>query len=217
VKHPLPILYSFRRCPYAMRARMAIKAAGLGVELREVILRDKPQQMLDISAKATVPVLHLLAGAIIDESLDVMLWALSEHDPFAWLAPETGTHDEALQLIKACDGTFKHHLDRYKYAGRYEGAEATDHRAAACEFLAELEKRLGLAPYLFGAQASLADYAIMPFIRQFANVDKYWFEQTPYPRLQAWLKGLLSADIFTSVMNKYPQWQAGQAPVLFPA
>ena len=212
-----PILYSFRRCPYAMRARMAVMASGMQVELREVVLRDKPGAMLDVSPKGSVPVLLLEDGQVIDESLEVMLWALSYADPSDWLSPETGNDKEIQAIIEACDGDFKHHLDRYKYASRYEGAVAEEHRCAAEVYLADLEARLDETAFLFGARATLADYAIMPFIRQFANTNHGWFEAAPYPALQAWLSGLLKADIFTGVMGKYAQWHEGDAPVLFPA
>ena len=196
---------------------MAIAAAGVKIELREIVLRDKPEQMLEASPKATVPVLVLPEGNVVDESFDVMLWALGIADPAHWLSPQSGTAQDTHDLIAACDGDFKYHLDRYKYAGRYEGAVAMDHRNSAERFIAVLEQRLTDEVYLFGARPSLADYAIMPFIRQFANTDRGWFEGVPYPKLQAWLRELLASETFTSVMKKYPRWEPGQSLVLFPS
>lgn len=211
----LPILYSFRRCPYAMRARMAIWISGLKVQLREVVLRDKPSHMLAISPKGTVPVLQLPDGVVVDESLDVMLWALGLSDPEKWLEPEIEDLEAMLGLIAACDGDFKHHLDRYKYASRYEGAVAIEHREAAEGFLLSLETRLSSHAYLFGQRASLADFAIMPFVRQFANTDRHWFDSAHYPQLQNWLATLLEDAPFTHIMKKYPQWVEGDEPVVF--
>ena len=208
-----PILYSFRRCPYAMRARLAIKVSGVAVDLREVVLRDKPGAMLEASPKGTVPVLVIENKQVIDESLDVMLWALGQGDPDGWLAPDM---DDMLRLIAACDGPFKHHLDRFKYATRYEDADPLEHRAGAEVFLKFLEARLAQNRWLFGQKASLADYAILPFIRQFAGAAKGWWEAAPYPHVRAWLEGFKGSDFFRSVMKKYPQWQAGAPGVIFP-
>lgn len=211
----LPILYSFRRCPYAMRARMALLSSGVVLELREVVLKDKPAAMLEVSPKGTVPVLVLPNGIVIDESFEIMQWALDQGDPAKWLRPEIGTLGDMEQLIAACDGDFKHHLDRYKYASRYEGAVSIEHRNQAELFLAELQMRLEGQPYLFGTKASLADYAIMPFIRQFANTDSNWFATTPYKALQNWLAGLLVSRQFVDVMSKYTPWKEGDEPLIF--
>ncbi|MBL4836470.1 MAG: glutathione S-transferase [Kordiimonadaceae bacterium] len=212
-----PILYSFRRCPYAMRARLALFVSGQQVRLREVVLRDKPAAMLDASAKATVPVLCLPSGQVIDESLDIMLWALEQADPKGWYQPQVGGLEEMLHLINKCDTEFKPHLDRYKYANRYEDAQPETHRTAAATFLAELEQRLVTSRFLFGHRATLADYAVMPFIRQFAGVDRDWFAAAPYPQLQAWMAGLMDESPFRDVMEKYPQWAEGDTDTLFPA
>ena len=211
-----PILYSFRRCPYAMRARLAIKASGCEVELREVVLRDKPKAMLEVSPKGTVPVLVLENNQVIDESLDVMRWALEQHDPEGWLTPEAGSLEDMLDLIAACDGPFKYHLDRFKYATRYEDADPLEHRVGAEEFLALLEARLEEQSCLFGSKKSLADYAILPFIRQFAGAAKGWWESAPYPKTRMWLDLFKDGDFFRSVMKKYPQWQEGEPAVRFP-
>ncbi len=200
-----------------MRARMALYVSTRVVELREVVLRDKPSEMLALSSKGTVPILVLPDGTLLDESFDIMLWALAQNDPKGWITPLCGSYDAMVGLVRACDEEFKPHLDRYKYAGRYEGVDALEHRLLAQSYLAVLEERLAEERFLCGAQPCLADYAVMPFIRQFAHVDKAWFSTSPYQRTQSWLEGLLASEIFTNVMQKYPQWTAGQAPVLFPA
>ncbi|NVJ92529.1 MAG: glutathione S-transferase [Methylocystaceae bacterium] len=205
-----PVLYSFRRCPYAMRARMALFASGCCVEVREVVLRDKPQQMVALSPKATVPVLQLPDGQVLDESLDIMHWALVQNDPQDWL---TATSDETDDLIAYNDQVFKDHLDGYKYAARYENVDPLEQRVKGEIFLKRLDACLSTHTYLCADRPTLADYAIFPFIRQFAFVDMDWFQQTPYPLLINWLMMLLESETFKSVMIKYAQWQEGDAPV----
>ena len=200
------ILYSFRRCPYAMRARMALIISGQQVELREVVLRDKPDAMLALSPKGTVPVLALPGGAVIDESLDIMHWALREYDPERWL-----DGDDAA-LIATNDGPFKQHLDRYKYAGRY-GSDPLEHRAAAMDLLGALEGRLGDGDFLCGPGRTLADIALFPFVRQFARTEPEWFDAQPLPRVQAWLRVLVGSELFARVMTRRPAWQPGDAAV----
>lgn len=212
----LPILYSFRRCPYAIRARMGLWVAGQVCELREVVLRDKPGEMIEVSPKATVPVLVLPDGEVVEESFDIMMWALKQRDPENWLAPEEGTPADMIELIEQCEAEFKPHLDRYKYTNRYEEADPDTHRSEAEKFLTVLESRLVRSPFLFGSRKALADFAIAPFVRQFANTDKAWFEASPYPRLQTWLEEFLSLEMFAAVMTKYPQWQPGDDPMTFP-
>ncbi len=212
----LPILYSFRRCPYAMRARMAIAMSGLQVTLREVVLRDKPQEMIALSQKGTVPVLQLTDGTVIDESIDVMLWALQHNDPEDWLTPEIGSLDDMRALIAENDDDFKHHLDRYKYATRYEDVDPLAHRQQGEVFLQGLEKRLATSSFLFGEHITLADIAIFPFVRQFRIADEAWFDHAPYPHLQSWLKWLMESELFLSVMRKYAQWKRGEDGVIFP-
>ncbi|RZL87863.1 MAG: glutathione S-transferase [Variovorax sp.] len=211
-----PVLYSFRRCPYAMRARMAIAASGQCCELREVVLRDKPSELLAASPKGTVPVLVDTDGTVIDQSLDIMLWALRRNDPEHWLKPGQGTLDDMLALIAECDGDFKRHLDAYKYLERHPGADAAAHRASGAPFLMRIEAKLVAAHCLFGEHVALADIAIAPFVRQFAQVDAGWFEAQPWPRLQAWLAARLDAQVFAQAMGKYPAWRAGQPGVDFP-
>ena len=199
-----PILYSFRRCPYAMRARMSLLESGVEVELREVILRDRPEHMMDISPKGTVPVLLLPDGTVIEESLDIMLWSLDE----SWLAGDWK------ELIDVNDGDFKHHLDRYKYNNRYENVLSSDeHREHALSILKTYDERLSNQAYLCGDSISLADLALSPFVRQFANTDRGWFDQLPLLHLHNWLIGILEGDLFKSCMVKHKQWQNGQVPI----
>jgi glutathione S-transferase len=208
----LPILYSFRRCPYAMRARMAVAVSGMNVELREVVLRDKPPEMLAASPKGTVPVLVLPEGRVIDESLDVMHWALTQNDPENWLIRQDAI------LIAANDGDFKAALDRYKYPHRYAIEDNRPYRMVCYEVLVEIEARLaaGGMDYLGGDSAGFTDVALFPFIRQFAATDQAWFDAQPLPHVQDWLKGLVSSAFFASIMEKYPQWRAGDEATLFP-
>jgi glutathione S-transferase len=209
----LPVLYSFRRCPYAMRARLALAVSGEPYELREVVLRDKPAGMLAASPKGTVPVLVLPGGEVIDESLDVMLWALRRNDPERWLSPPQGSIDDMLALIRGNDGEFKRHLDRYKYPQRYTEESAGDaqafaqlHRAQGAAWLAGLDGMLGDG-WLFGLRAGIADMALLPFVRQFAHTDAAWFAAQPWPRLQAWLAGFEAGTLYAGVMGKHAPWQ----------
>ena len=218
----LPVLYSFRRCPYAMRARLAMAASRLPCELREVVLRSKPAELLAASPKATVPVLVLTDGSVIEQSLEIMRWALVQNDPHDWMTPEPETLQAMLALIAVNDGVFKLHLDRYKYPNRYrhehagsEPAFAQFHRAGAGNFLLSLESRLSGQPWLFGQKARLADMAILPFVRQFAHTDPAWFALQPWPHLQAWLVQWEASGLFAQVMEKYAPWQPGAPGIAF--
>lgn len=202
-----PILYSFRRCPYAMRARLAVVSAGLEVELREVVLREKPEAFLEASPSATVPCLVTDAG-VIDESLDVMKWALAQHDPEGWLSmPDAGW-----EWIARADGPFKDALDRTKYAVRYPDENATEQRDIAAAFLADLDGQID--DWIFD-RPSIVDYAILPFVRQFANIDKDWFDAQPWPHVHRWLACFLTSERFDAIMQKYPQWREGDLPLVF--
>lgn len=212
----LPVLYSFRRCPYAMRARLAIHYSGITVELREVVLRDKPASMLDASPKGEVPVLSLPDGMVLEESLDIIHWALSHNDPQHWLPADEAARHQAMALIEENDNDFKHNLDRYKYPERYPNEQGVDYGSKGEVFLQKLEHCLNQQRYLLGEQPGISDIAILPFIRQFAHTDKDRFDQLPYPRLQQWLCEFLESELFTSVMQKYPAWQPGDAPTCFP-
>jgi glutathione S-transferase len=204
-----PILYSFRRCPYAMRARLALIASGMTGEIREVKLSAKPAEMIAASPKATVPVLVLADGAVIDESLDIMRWALALHDPERWLANE----DSA--LIAANDGAFKHHLDRYKYPDRH-ASDPVAHRTAGLAILTELDARLSSSANLCGDAMGLTDAAIMPFVRQFAQTDRAWFDAQAVPNLQSWLARHIASPLFDRAMIRLSPWRSGDAPILFP-
>src|SRR5690606_22022463 len=192
----LPILYTFRRCPYAMRARLAIAVSVVSVEYREIALRNRPQAMLDISPKGTVPVLQLVDGRVIEQSLDIMLWALALNDPQQWLQGEKSLPDTAKALIDTNDGPFKFWLDRYKYADRYPEHTAAHYRRQAKEFLQYLEPGLRAPEVVPGARMRIAAIAILPFIRQFAAVDNTWFATSGYVRLQRWLDERLISDLF---------------------
>jgi glutathione S-transferase len=202
-----PVLYSFRRCPYAMRARLALKVSQATVELREVVLRDKPAAFLAASASGTVPCL-VTRGTVIDESIDIMFWALQQNDPLGWLdLPAT-----AQGWIERTDGPFKHALDRTKYASRFPDEDPAVHRLTAHTFLNDLNS--ALSPWLFN-KPTLADYAIAPFVRQFAHIDKAWFDAQPWQNLQHWLDEIVNSPLFAQIMDKYPQWKTGDDPVLF--
>ena len=190
------VLYSFRRCPYAMRARMALRYSGVPLSIVEVSLKAKPAEMLAASPKATVPVLVCADGSVIEQSLDIMHWALARHDPDNWLQPGCAA------LIEENDTRFKVLLDRYKYAIRYPEHPMEYYRAQGAEFLQRLEDVLARSAYLAGPALSLADVALAPFVRQIAHVDRDWFEQAPYPRLNAWLERFLASELFSSVMKK---------------
>ena len=189
---------------------MAIAASGTTVRLREILLRDKPEDMLAASPKGTVPV--LIDGAkVIDESLDVMVWALAQNDTEGWLLRK----DDA--VVAENDGPFKHHLDRYKYATRYEGADAEEHRTAGLDFLQKLEPRLAGNDHLHGATRGFTDIALFPFVRQFRIAGKDWFDAAPIPNVQRWLKTLTESDLFKSVMEKYPLWKETGEEIEFSA
>ncbi len=227
----LPTLYTFRRCPYAMRARWAVHAAGVAVDQIEVSLGNKPAAMLAASPKGTVPVLVLANGTVIDQSLDVMLWALRQNDPEQWLAPARGSLQAMLDLIEACERDFKPHLDRYKYPSRFSvewmaqdaegdpaGAEAafsTTHFQAAQGLLLQLAEYLAMstpgdkAAYLFGPRVSLADTAIVPFVRQMARHDAERFAATAPQSVSHWMQAMLARADFEAIMRKPP---AGTPP-----
>jgi len=207
----LPILWTFRRCPYAMRARLAIWSSGQKVALREILLKDKPAPFLAASPKATVPVVQD-GDIVIEQSREVMLWALGRNDPEGWLDMPQEGH----ALIDTSDGPFKTALDHTKYAVRFPDRDEAEERAKAMVFLTELNDRLTQSRFLMGSRRSLADMAILPFVRQFANTDRDWFNAQGLGPLTSWLDDFLASDRFRAIMSKYPPWQNGQDQVLFP-
>ncbi|MBW6416365.1 glutathione S-transferase [Celeribacter sp. PS-C1] len=207
-----PILYSFRRCPYAMRARLAIASAGIEVELREVVLRDKPQEMLEASPKGTVPVLITETG-VIEESREIMEWALVQNDPEGLCDMPAEGEDWIAQI----EGPFKTALDRYKYETRYEGVEPLAEREAAAAILRQVDGQLRERLWLYGDRPSFADLATITFVRQFAMVDRAWFEGEDWTGVQGWLERFLASERFAQIMLKYAKWQPGDDPVVFPA
>ena len=203
---PLPILYSFRRCPYAMRARLALQAAGQAVQHREIALKSKPAEMLRASPKGTVPVLVLADGSVLEESLDIMRWALERNDPQGWLGGGDAYRKDAWDLIARNDGDFKFHLDRYKYPHRYGLADGLAHRELARGFLDHLQDRLTIQGFLAGARFGLADAAIAPFVRQFAHTDPTRFATQAWSNLAQWLQDFEASAAFALVMEKHPLW-----------
>ena len=208
----LPVLYSFRRCPYAMRARLALHASGIALEHREVVLKNKPAHMLALSPKGTVPVLWLpnaqgaVGGQILEQSLDIMLWALRQHDPLTWLPASDAGMADALALIAHNDGPFKQQLDRYKYPNRSGLNSGAVDRDEAAVWLHSLEVRLQSAPFLAGEQFGLADAAVAPFVRQYAHTDPGWFAAQAWPALVAWLAAFEASALFAAIMHKHAPW-----------
>lgn len=210
-----PILYTFRRCPYAMRARLAIAASTVKVELREIILKNKPAAMLEASPKGTVPVLLDTDGTVVDESLDIMHWALKQSDPEGWL--DISYYESCMQLIGQNDTAFKPWLDRYKYADRHPEHPMSYYRDQCADWLSELDHKIASnGGGLLASHYVLADYALFPFVRQCAHVDKAWFNTQPWPALQQWLTHHLESDLFSTIMHKYQPWEAGTQGVMFP-
>jgi len=197
-----PLLFSFRRCPFAIRARLAIKVSGVEVDTHEVSLRAKPKEMLECSPKGTVPVLKFADGRVLEQSLDIMQWALSLNDPEHWLDSDPSATDEIMALIKQNDESFKPALDLYKYAVRFPEHSEAYYREQAEPFLAELNTRLSRVGYLMGERYTLADMAIFPFIRQFRNVNPDWFYASRYHHLIVWLDRLISSELFQNIMQK---------------
>ncbi|MEP1932559.1 MAG: glutathione S-transferase [Paracoccaceae bacterium] len=203
-----PVFYSFRRCPYAMRARLALLSSGVGVDLREIVLRDKPVAFLEASDSATVPCL-VHADGTIDESLDIMKWSLSQNDPDGWL----DMPPEGWDWITRADGPFKEALDRTKYQTRYPDSNAVAQREFAAAFLRDLDTQIHA--WMFD-RPSIADFAILPFVRQFAFIDKNWFDAQSWSNLQAWLDNFLGSARFEAIMLKYSKWKPGESSIQFP-
>ena len=210
-----PILYSFRRCPYAMRARLAMCVSAQRVELREVFLRNKPASLLAISPNATIPALLLPDGSAIDESIEIMDWALAQNDPEGWLDGDQAMRAEIVEMTTQGTGSFKRHLDAYKYPDKYENADPIIERESGLNILKHINDQLGSNPYLFGDTPTYSDMALLPFIRQYAHTDKDWFLAQAIPNVQDWLTRFLTSDRFAAVMTKYEPWQEGTKGVMF--
>jgi len=213
LKNNLPILYSFRRCPYAMRARMAIHISSQKCEIREVLLRDKPPSMLEYSSKGTVPVLVLQSGEVIDESLDVIDWALNLNDPDNW--QRSKNNEKTKELIKINDGEFKYHLDRYKYSKRYDNEDPEFHRKKCLSFIEKVNSELQNSKYIFDDAISYIDISLLPFIRQFRIADNEWFDELPYENVKSWLSNFLNSELLESIMSKHDLWKEGDEVTIF--
>ena len=206
----VPILYSFRRCPYAIRARWALLSSNIDVELREIVLRDKPSEFLNVSNSGTVPCLQL-KDKIIDESIDIMIWALRKNDPNGWL----DMPDEGYRLINEVEEKFKPNLDKTKYATRYPQNDSKESKKFAIEYLINLDKKIK-GEFFFGEQPKLADIAIFPFVRQFANIDINWFNEFGWQKLQNWLNAFVGSNMFDKSQKKFVKWRPAADPVFFP-
>lgn len=212
----LPILYSLRRCPYAMRGRMGIALSKQQVLLREIITKDKPSELLASSAKGTVPVLVLPDGQIIEQSLDVMNWALQQNDPQDLLRSSNSTLNQQVhQLIKVNDDEFIGHLEKYRASVRYRNIDKEQRRQDCEGFISKLEALLTDQAYFFGETPSLADFAVMPFVSQFVRVEKKWFVQSEYQNVGRWLRTHLDSKLYTQVMKQYPLWNETKQDCLF--
>lgn len=217
----LPVLYSFRRCPYAIRARYTLTLLDLTVELREVVLKSKPDALLALGGRTTVPQLIDVDGTRYPESLDIIFWALSNTTNDSLVEKLWSNSTRQKHKIKVWinynDGFFKYWLDRYKYADRYPEYNEEHYRQKGEVFLSRLEKRLARSKYLLGNNMTIADVAVFPFVRQFAGVNSNWFENSEYHCLNAWLKGFVESEVFNKVvMKKLPAWSEEQSVVLFP-
>ncbi len=212
-KNKYPILYTFRRCPYAMRARLAIKVSEIFVEIREIKLKDKPLEFLNLSPKGTVPVLVTSSGKILEESLDIINWALNINDPQKWLAKGQLSQNQINQLLENLENEFKPSLDKYKYPNRFESVDKYFHRDQNLSFLRYLDDLLKKNKALNCSHLSLVDYAIFPFIRQFRNVDSEWFDSLNFNFLKKWLFELIDSNDFLSIMIKYEKWEPTTPPI----
>jgi len=211
----VPIIYSFKRCPYAMRARMAIKLANIKCEIREVRLNNKPKQMLDISPKGTVPIL-ILNNRVIEESNDIIEWVIEQNDIF-----KGNLNDNQINitknLIEVFDSKFKYHLDRYKYSTRYIDHNRDLHRKECLKILVDLENRISNKKWIFGSEINKLDISILPFIRQFKIADPQWFDgQNKIIKIKQLLNTFLSSSLFKDIMHDYELWEEGSKKSFFP-
>ena len=208
-----PILYTFRRCPYAIRTRMVIKLSQITVEIREIELKNKPREFLELSPKGTVPVLLTDSGQVLEESLDIINWALDSNDPKNLLSECNLSKSQFKELLKKLDDDFKINLDKYKYPNRYQGVDRNFNRDANLNFLANLDNILKTSEYINCNHLTLIDYLIFPFIRQFRNVDENWFDCLNFNYLKKWLNNLMESEDFKSIMKKYTVWNSNQIPI----
>lgn len=208
-----PVLYSFRRCPYCMRAHMALKNSAIQVELREVDLNNMPEEALKISEHETVPILVLPDGKVIDESWDILKWALNQNDPDNWLGNDNEFLLDAEILIETNDFSFKEDLDHYKYADRFPEHPAEHYRQACEEFIEELEENLSEHQFLLADRLTLADIGVFPFIRQFSLVDKDWFDQSRYKNVKNWLNKMIDSKLFRDAFQKHKLWKTGDTAI----
>ena len=212
----LPILYSLRRCPYCVRARLSLLLAQQSVMLRDVVTSNLPAEMLKASPKGTVPVLVMSDSSVIDESLDIMLWALRQNDPLNLLLSDRFDDSQSMMAIIAQnDNEFVPVLDKYKIASRYHHSNEVEYRDKCIQFLRVIEQRLESRTYIMGNKASLADYAVLPFMRQFSRVDRKWFLNAPFPKLQQWLTRLYQDPLYSKAMTQYPRWLDNREDCLF--
>tara|TARA_B100000427_G_scaffold326880_1_gene336367 strand:+ start:1421 stop:2011 length:591 start_codon:yes stop_codon:yes gene_type:complete len=196
-----------------MRARMAIYTSQQKCEIREVLLKDKPPSMLGYSSKGTVPVLVLQSGNVIDESLDVIDWALDINDPYNWKRSKDSKKTK--ELIEINDGDFKFHLDRYKYSKRYENEDPNFHREKCLTFIKMINEELKDSKYIYDNEISYIDISLLPFIRQFRIADNEWFDELPYENVKSWLSKFLDSSLLNSIMKKYDLWKEGDEVTIF--
>ena len=208
-----PILYTFRRCPYAMRARLALRSSKIIVEVREIKLQEKPPEFLKLSPKGTVPVLIRTSGEVIEESLDIISWALSVNDPQKWLAKGKLEDQEIAKLLDDLENEFKINLDKYKYTGRFSEANQNLYRDKNLYFLKKLNFYIKNNKALNCKHLTLIDYAIFPFIRQFRNVDQDWFDKLNLNFLSKWINQIIDSEEFSSIMKKFKKWEPNDIPI----
>ena len=208
-----PILYTFRRCPYAMRARFAIRSSKIKVEIREIKLKEKPSEFLNLSPKGTVPVLITNSGEVLEESLDIIYWALNKNDPHKWLAKGKLENREIIKLLDDLENKFKPNLDKYKYPSRFSGVDQYFHRDKNLCFLKKLNSYLENNKSLNCEHLSLLDYAIFPFVRQFRNVDQEWFDKLNFIFLNKWINQIIDSKDFSSIMKKFKKWEPNDVPI----
>ena len=208
-----PILYTFRRCPYAMRARFAIRSSKIIVEIREIKLQEKPSEFLKLSPKGTVPVLITNSGEVLEESLDIIYWALNKNDPHKWLAKGKLENQEIIKLLDDLENKFKPNLDKYKYPSRFSGVDQFFHRDKNLSFLKKLNSYLKNNKSLNCEHLSLLDYAIFPFVRQFRNVDQDWFDKLNFIFLNKWINQIIDSKNFSSIMKKFKKWEPNDVPI----